>query len=649
MISKNTIDRIFEAAHIEDVVGEYVKLKKAGANLKGNCPFHNEKTPSFSVSPAKGIFKCFGCGKAGNSVNFIMEYDNLSYVEALRRLANRYSIEVEEDRNNDPEYVQKNQERESIGIALEFAKNYFVDLLQNNTQGKAIGYSYFVNRGLREDTIDTFQLGYSLDDRTAFLSAAIKNGFLPDVLLKAGLIKPKDNVNSEDPLLKYYDAFRDRVMFPVYGLTGKVLGFGGRRLRENNGPKYLNSAETEFYHKSELLYGMHLAKKSIREKDECFLVEGYLDVITLYQNGLQNVVASSGTALTEGQIKLIKRFTDNITVLYDADPAGLKASTRSIDLVLQQGMNINIAMLPEGEDPDTLCKTMGGEAFEAYIKEHALNFVIFKTKLYSEDAKRDPILKTKAIRDILESIVLIPDPLKRSAFIKECAKMLDADERIMQMEAAKLRRGIQRKESSSQEYIPEPSPNEYLQDFEKSDPTSQVEQELALIKSVILYSNNPFTVEDENEEAITTVLQFVLSEIELDGIEIEHPEYKALIDDCKKLVEQGEPVDEDYFVKHPTSAVLAAEVLSEKYKLSPVWFEGHEIYTMEEKDNFKNEVMENLNYLKLKHLEKMIVTNLERLKTATDDEESMKFMGIHANLLNLRHEFATKSGIVIMR
>jgi DNA primase len=374
-----------------------------------------------------------------------------------------------------------------------------------------------------------------------------------------------------------------------------------------------------------------------------------LDVITLYQNGLQNVVASSGTALTEGQIKLIKRFTDNITVLYDADPAGLKASTRSIDLVLQQGMNINIAMLPEGEDPDTLCKTMGGEAFEAYIKEHALNFVIFKTKLYSEDAKRDPILKTKAIRDILESIVLIPDPLKRSAFIKECAKMLDADERIMQMEAAKLRRGIQRKESSSQEYIPEPSPNEYLQDFEKSDPTSQVEQELALIKSVILYSNNPFTVEDENEEAITTVLQFVLSEIELDGIEIEHPEYKALIDDCKKLVEQGEPVDEDYFVKHPTSAVLAAEVLSEKYKLSPVWFEGHEIYTMEEKDNFKNEVMENLNYLKLKHLEKMIVTNLERLKTATDDEESMKFMGIHANLLNLRHEFATKSGIVIMR
>lgn len=643
MISQYTIDRIFEAASVEDVVGEVVNLKKAGSNLKGLCPFHNEKTPSFSVSPSKGIYKCFGCGKAGNVVNFVMEHEQLNYVEALRKLAAKYNVPIEEDRNDDPQFKEKSAARESIAVALEFAARYYHDILLNHSEGQMAGYSYLRDRGLRDDIIETFGLGYSLDSRTAFLSEALKKGFDTDVLLKAGLIKEKekDEPGNEDPLQKYYDAFRDRVMFPVYGVTGKVLGFGGRRLKEGYGPKYLNSAETEFYHKSEILYGLFQGKKAIRELDDCILVEGYLDVITLYQNGLENVVASSGTALTEGQVRIIKRFTDNITVLYDADPAGQKASMRSIDLILEQGMNVNISMLPEGEDPDTLCKKLGGEAFRKFIGEQSVNFVLYKARQYSEEARKDPVKKTKAVRDILDSIVKIPDPLKRAAFIHECALILEADERIMSMEAGRLRRKENQSLASPQEEDFAP------QIVERPLENTRNEQEKMLIRNMIRFGHLPYL--KEQDEVKQTILEFVIQELTLDEVELENKEYQDIITTCRTILEEGGTLGEDFFIKHPATSVIAAEVLTEKYVLSPVW-EGHfEIITIDEKENFIHEITENVNYLKLKHLDQLISENAAKLEKATEEEDRMLYVGIHSELLKLRLELAKHSGIVILR
>jgi DNA primase len=644
MISQNTIDRIFESASVEDVVGEVVNLKKAGSNLKGLCPFHNEKTPSFSVSPAKGIYKCFGCGKAGNVVNFVMETEQLTYVEALRKLAAKYNVPIEEDRGDDPQYKEKNAARESISVALEFAAKYFADILHHHRDGKMAGYSYLRDRGLRDDIIETFGLGYSLESRSALLSDAIKKGFEADVLLKAGLIKEKEDVQSEDPFVRYYDAFRDRVMFPIYGITGKVLGFGGRRLKEGFGPKYLNSAETEFYHKSEILYGLFQAKKAVRELDDCILVEGYLDVITLFQNGIENVVASSGTALTEGQVRIIKRFTENITVLYDADPAGQKASMRSIDLILQQGMNISISLLPEGEDPDTLCKKMGGEAFRKYITDNSVNFVLFKARQYSEEAKKDPVKKTKAVRDILDSIVKIPDPLKRAAFIHECALILDADERIMTMEAGRLRR---KETQSGQSYTPEIQDDFSTLTAEKPFENTRSEQERMLIRNLIRFGHKPYLKEEE--EVKQTILEFIIQELTLDEVELENVAYQDIITSCKKVLDEGGKVDEDFFIKHPSTSVLAAEVLTEKYVLSPTWAGHYEILTLDESENFLHEVTENINYLKLKHLDQLIVDNASKIESATEEEDRMIFLGIHSDLLKLRLELAKQSGIVILR
>lgn len=640
MISQFTIDRIFESASVEDVVGEVVNLKKAGSNLKGLCPFHNEKTPSFSVSPAKGIYKCFGCGKAGNVVNFVMEYEQLNYVEALRKLAAKYNIPIEEDRNDDPQYKEKNAARESISVALEFAARYYADILHNHSDGKLAGYSYLRDRGLRDDIIETFGLGYSLDSRSAFLSEALKKGFETDILLQAGLIKEKEGANSEDPLQKYYDAFRDRVMFPVYGMTGKVLGFGGRRLREGMGPKYLNSAETEFYHKSEILYGMFQAKKSVRDKDLCLLVEGYLDVITLYQNGLENVVASSGTALTEGQVRVIKRFTDNITVLYDADPAGQKASMRSIDIILNQGMNVNIALLPEGEDPDTLCKKLGGTAFGQFVADNSVNFVLYKARQYSEEARKDPVKKTKAVREILDSIVKIPDPIKRAAFIRECANILDADERIMTMEAGRLRR------KETQHF------NQDIQeDFQPPVIEQPIENQRNLIEKKLILNLIRFghyQMEKATEEEHQTVLEFVLHELTIDEISLQNPEFQEIINACREKIEQGEKPSEDFFIRHPATSVLAAEVMAENHVLSPNWGR-YEIITLDEKDNFLHEIGENLSYLKLRHLDDLIAENAKKLEEATEDEDKIIFLGIHQELLKLRVELAKHSGIVVLR
>jgi DNA primase len=448
MIPREKVEEIINAARIEEVVGEYVTLKKRGANLLGVCPFHNEKTPSFTVSPAKGIYKCFGCGKAGDSVRFIMEHDSMSYPDALRHLANKYNITIEEIQLTD-EALQSQNERESVLISIKYAADYFIQQLWDTEEGQNIGLSYFEERGFSKDTIKKFGLGYSKDGWSHFYEHAISQGYKHDFLQRAGLITTNESGKS-------FDLFRGRVMFPIHDLSGRVVAFGGRIMKKDpKSPKYVNSPETEVYHKSNVLYGMFFAKQDIRKYDRCYLVEGYTDVVTLNQGGIANVVASSGTSLTEGQIKLIKRFTDNVVVLYDGDQAGLKASLRGVDLILEQGLNVKVVTFPDGEDPDSYCKAVGGEEFSEYIHRNEKDFIIFKSNLLLADSVNDPVKRAEVIKDIVESIAKVPDSIKRSVFIKECSKLLEIQEQVLINEMNKLLRNKRKEDKDLQQQLPE--------------------------------------------------------------------------------------------------------------------------------------------------------------------------------------------------
>lgn len=432
MIDQATIDKILDAAQIVDVVSEFVTLKRAGVNYKGLCPFHNEKTPSFVVSPSKGLCKCFSCGKGGNVVHFIMEHEQLNYYEALKWLANKYHIEVKERELSDEEKQAQNV-RESMFVVNDFANNYFQNLLHNHIDGQSIGLAYFRQRGFRDDIIRKFQLGYSLNERDALAREAKRKGFKEEFLEKTGLCYRRDN----DGQLR--DRFWGRVMFPVHTLSGKVIAFGGRVLKtDGKVAKYVNSPESEIYHKSNELYGIYFAKQAIVRDDRCFLVEGYTDVISMHQAGIENVVASSGTSLTSGQIRLIHRFTNNITVLYDGDGAGIKASIRGIDMLLEEGMNIKVVLLPDGEDPDSFARKHNATDYKAYINSHEVDFIRFKTNLLLEEVGNDPIKRAGLIGDIVRSISVIPENIVRSVYIRECSQLLQVEEKLLVQEVGKL-------------------------------------------------------------------------------------------------------------------------------------------------------------------------------------------------------------------
>ena len=415
MISKSTIDNIFSISQIEEVVGEFVNLRKRGANMLGLCPFHNEKTPSFTVSPAKNIYKCFGCGRGGNSVQFLMEHEHLTYPESLRYLAQKYKIEIEE--TADPRSREEKQLSQSYFVINEFAQKFFKSQLFETDEGKQIGLPYFKERGLLEKTINNFGLGYS-PLNTSFTELALKKDYNIEFLKSLGLTNRGN-----------HDFYKGRVIFPFYNLSGKVIGFGGRILGSKKGPKYVNSPETEIYNKKKTLYGLFQARTAIRKEENIFLVEGYTDVLSLYQAGIENVVASSGTSLTEEQIMMIKRFTKNVTILYDGDPAGIKAALRGIDLILEKDLNVKIVLLPEGEDPDSWVRSQGKENFLQYIAKEEKDFIHFRIDLISQESKDDPIKKTELLRDIVESIAKIPDQLKRSIYIQKCALQLNVDEK----------------------------------------------------------------------------------------------------------------------------------------------------------------------------------------------------------------------------
>lgn len=577
MIDQQTIERINDAARIEDVVGDYVTLRKRGVNMIGLCPFHNEKTPSFTVSPAKGIFKCFGCGKGGNSVHFIMEHEQLSYVEALKHLARKYHIEVVE-KELTPEEIAARNDRESMLLVNEYAQKYFVSTLYNHVEGKAVGLGYFRERGFRDDIIKKFQLGYCLDEKDAFTQKALKEGYQKEFLVKTGLTYEGDN--------NYVaDRFRGRVMFPIHSLSGKVLAFGGRILKnDKNLAKYVNSPESEIYHKSNELYGIFFAKQAIVKQDRCFLVEGYTDVLSMHQSGIENVVASSGTALTPGQIRLIHRFTENVTVIYDGDPAGIKASLRGIDLLLEEGLNIKVLLLPDGEDPDSFARKHNASDFIKIVNENSVDFMRFKTNLLLEDAGNDPIKKAGLIQDIVRSIAFIPNQIIRAEYVKECSTLLGVNEQILyheinkiknkKLEARLIRPGEPKKEVPKED----DASKSFAQNVAQLR-TKFAGEEENIIRLLIKFGNHTLyksAGSNGENEIIYRVCEYVLSELSQDNLVFQNPIFEKMKNEYAENYRNEEFEASTHFLYHSDVEVsrAAVDLISEKYTLSKV----HERY-----------------------------------------------------------------------
>ncbi|MEN9917651.1 MAG: primase [Bacteroidota bacterium] len=569
MIDQLTIDKIIEAARIEDIVGEFVTLKKKGVNLVGLCPFHTDKTPSFYVSPTKNICKCFACGEGGSAIHFIMKHEQLSYYEALRFLARKYNIEIQEKELTEEQKSAYN-ERESLFILNEYARNYFTTTLQQHSEGKSIGLTYFKERGFRDEIVKKFELGYSLEQKDAFTQNALKSGFKKEFLVKTGLTIEGENY--------VVDRFRGRVMFPVHTLSGKVVAFGGRILRkaENTG-KYVNSPESEIYHKSDQLYGIYFAKQAITKADRCFLVEGYTDVISMHQAGIENVVASSGTALTFGQIKLIHRFTSNITVIYDGDSAGIKAALRGIDLLLEQGMNIKVVLLPNGEDPDSFSKKQNAESFTKYIQENESDFIHFKTQLLLDDAGTDPIKRATLISDIVNSVSIIPDGIIRSVYIRDCSVLLGVDERVLIDEVRKKRLHTQEKESLKRPIANSPTAEVSVDTTETPTElrvqTSPFDKfELAILYYVVRYGMLQMMQHEEEDTEQPTVLEYIKFDLERDGLEFKHPLYKEVLNEAMAHMHEPSFTPARYFLAHPQQEIskLAANLLEDRYELSKV-------------------------------------------------------------------------------
>ena len=554
---------------IVDVVSDFVSLKKSGVNYKALSPFTSEKTPSFFVVPAKGIFKDFSSGKGGDAISFVMEHEGLSYPEAIRFLAQKYGVEIKEDQSTQPD-DNTITDREALFIVMNFARDYFKNLLHNHEEGKGIGLSYFKERGFNNRTIEKFELGYSLEAWDGLYHEAIKNGFSEEILEKAGLIIKKDN--------KTYDRFRGRVIFPVHNLAGKVVAFGARILsksKQPNQPKYINSPETDIYHKSNVLFGLYQAKNAIRQADVCLLVEGYTDVISLHQTGVENVVASSGTALTDEQIKLIRRFTDNVTVLFDGDAAGIKAAVRGIDMILRTGLNVRVVLFPDGEDPDSFASKKSSTEFKEFIAGQSQDFISFKAGLYASDAGKDPIKKAESIREIINSIAVIPDPIKRSVYVQETASLLQVGESVLLSELNKiLIRERRERENDFQRARVEPiSPEaiDKIQDRPTFDQESLVQyQEKETIRLLLNFS------ESKLEE--DSVSEFLLHELE--DVEFTNPVYKDIYNTYKIRSKKGEIIDSAYFLANGNNEVkkTVTELITNRYSTSAHWNDKYHIY-----------------------------------------------------------------------
>src|SRR5664280_2892525 len=631
MIDRSTIDRILDAAQIVDVVQEFVPLKKRGVNYLGLCPFHNEKTPSFTVSPSKEIFKCFGCGKVGNSVNFVMEHEHLTYPEALKYLAKKYHIEVIEKELTQEE-LEKQNERESLLIVSSYASRQFTENLFHADEGISIGLTYFKERGFRQDTLKKFEVGYSFEKKDAFSKKALEDGYKQDFLVKTGL-----SIQHED---RIFDRFAGRVMFPIHSLSGQVLGFGGRVLKTDaKTAKYLNSPESEIYHKSRILYGIFQARKSITQEDRCYLVEGYTDVMSLHEANIENVVASSGTSLTQEQVRLIKRFTQNITILYDGDAAGIKASIRGIDLVLEEGMNVKIVLIPDNEDPDSYSKKLSNEEFLKFLKDNETDFIRFKTQLLLSEANNDPVKKADLIRDVVKSIAVIPEAITRTVYIKECSIVLEVSEPIIYHEVNKIR---QQKSFQDRNKYPGPEdlpvlPPVLVKPVQRETVTYYSEKEI--IRLLLKFGNMEFerTVNKEDgKEEMLTVADYIVREITTDDLLFDDTVCSNIFAEFKFHSEHGLITADKQFVKHedPEISSLSADLLADSHELSAIW-KAKQTYVETEEMKLKEIVGDAVLKFKSDKImikRKEIMVLLEEAVKANDIEKVIQLQKRYANL-----------------
>lgn len=641
MISDQSIEEVKNRIDIVDVISDFVNLKKAGQNYKALSPFNDEKTPSFYVAPHKGLYKDFSSGKGGDAINFVMEHEGLDFLDAIRYLAGKYGVDLEESEITD-EALEKQNERESLYIILNFASEYFRQNLHETDEGRNIGLSYLRERGLTDSVIQSFELGYSPDKWDGLLKAALEKGFSEEILENAGLIIKKDE--------KKYDRFRGRVIFPVHNLTGKTIAFGARILtQDKKQPKYINSPETAIYHKSDVLYGLFQAKNDIRKNDNCYLVEGYTDVISLHQSDIKNVVASSGTSLTDQQIKLISRYTENITILFDGDAAGVQASLRGVDMILEKGLNARIVILPDGEDPDSFVSKMGSSGFSEYVREHSKDFIAFKAGYYAEKAGNEPGGKAEAIREVLSSIVKIPDPIRRAVYLKDSAGLFNIEESLLIAESNRILLEERKKQRRKKEYDESKLIPAQPSDLDISD---GVEETYLSLDDIIA---------DQEMECIRLLVNYGIFEAEEDYLF--HDYFFEEIEDIKLLNKSAVSImslyrealskdttpDHEYFIRYGSDPIknIIAELYFEKYTLSENWEVKFDITVLKEREMLDKIFSRNILLLKFRHTQKLLQREKERLNDVQSKEEEEEIITHYMEYKKFEMAYAKELGIII--
>jgi len=620
-----------------DVVGDFVSLKRSGSSYKALSPFSNEKTPSFYVVPSKGIFKDFSSGKGGDAISFVMEIDGLSYIEALKYLAGKYGIEIVEEEQSDEALAAQNK-RESLYIVLSYANQYFQEVLHNTDEGKSIGLTYFKERDFSEETIKKFELGYSKEIWDGFFDEAIKKGYKKELLEEAGLVITKEE--------RTYDRFRSRVIFPIHNISGKPIAFGGRKLTSNDKqPKYINSPETELYIKSRVLYGLYQAKSAIRKEDFCILVEGYTDVISLHQSGVENVVSSSGTALTEDQVKLIRRYTENVTVIFDGDSAGIKAALRGIDLLLEGDLNVKAVALPEGEDPDSQAKNLGAAGFRDFIAEESQDIIRFKTKVLLDESGNDPVKKAGVIKEIVSSISKISDPVKRTIYIKDCSELLGISESILVAEQNKILIANRKGQFTDPTPLPE-IPPEQEEMLDKLDIAQIIDlQERESVRVLVNYGKNKIQTRELQDQ---NLINYFLNESE--EIQFSNVIYKKIIDYFKEKLRDGEIIDGENLINHPDEDIrrTVVDLVADKYEISNDWKDKHNIHVPRETEFLRDVSYTNVLRLKFRILQHLIEEEKRKLKEAKSEKETDELLDEIIELEKIRVSIAEDLGIVIV-
>jgi DNA primase len=648
MIAPHAIQQVKEAARVEEVVGEFVALKRKGSRWLGLCPFHNEKTPSFNVTPQLGIFKCFGCGEAGDSIAFLQKHEHLSYVEAIRWLAKRYQIELPEEEAS-PEQQLEQSEREALGVVQQWALNWSVEQLWEGEEGRRIGLSYFHERGFSDATIRTFQLGYVPERGNAFATAALAHGFNPEMLDKAGWVKRREDGTA-------WDFFAGRVTFPILGLSGQPIAFGARTLKSDKKlPKYFNSPESVLYNKSRSLYGIFHAKKAIVEQDLCYLVEGYTDVISLHQAGIRNVVASSGTSLTEEQVRLIKRYAPTVCILYDGDAAGMKASLRGIDLVLKEGLNVKVVTFPEGEDPDSFAKAHDSSAVEAHLTSAAQDFLVFKAGLLMADCGDDPVKKAAAIHEIVESIALVPDHVLRSLYLQQCSHLLQVNEQALISEMNKvLRRQYRRKLGDGQAMPEEQLAPEVAPQQPTVEDLGTAPQERDLLRMLLSYGHQRIMVKFQDEEGNaveeeTSVAELMFELLALDDILFDEPLFREIYLDYRHNANLGETMDATRYVGHEQESWrrTAIDLIAERHVLSVNWKERHKIHVKRESEALQDALEEAVDILKERRVDRMLKDLDQKLLDAEYTEQLM-ILAEKNRIIPIKVKLARKTGRVVV-